>query len=65
MSKSMNEQAAFLIEDALDLIKQVLIKHSAAVLEEMCDQIVTRNARISDLEKECALLREAAPKEGA
>lgn len=46
-----NEQAAFLIKDALDLIKQVLIKHSAAVLEEMRDQIAVRNARIAVLEK--------------
>jgi len=45
-----NEQAQFLIENALDLIKQVLVKHSAAVLEEMRDQIVKRNERISNLE---------------
>jgi len=45
-----NDQAAFLIENALDLIKQVLVKHSAAVLEEMRDQIVKRNDRISELE---------------
>jgi len=44
-----NEQAAFLIEDAADLIKQVLVKHSAAVLEEMRDQIVMRNTRIKEL----------------
>lgn len=48
--KPFNEQAAFLIENALDLIKQVLIKHSAAALEEMRDQIVSRNDRISKLE---------------
>lgn len=45
-------------EDALDLIKQVLVKHSAAVLEEMHDQIVTRNTRISNLEFERGQLRE-------
>lgn len=45
-----NEQAASLIECSLDLIKQVLVKHSAAVLEEMHDQIVARNDRISKLE---------------
>lgn len=49
--KPFNEQATFLIQDALDLIKQVLVKHSAAVLEEMCDPIVKRNARIAVLEK--------------
>ena len=48
--KPFNEQAAFLIENALDLIKQVLVKHSAAVLEEMRDHIVARNDRISELE---------------
>lgn len=47
-----NEQAAILIDDALDLIKQVLVKHSAAVLEEMHDQIVARNQRIKQLEDE-------------
>lgn len=50
--KPFNEQAAFLIEDAVDLIKQVLIKHSAAVLEEMRDQIVARNTRIAAIEAE-------------
>ena len=45
-----NEQAQFLIENALDLIKQVLVKHSAAVLEEMRDLLVKRNERISKLE---------------
>ena len=49
MSKPFNEQAAFLIEDALDLIKQVLVKHPAAVLEEMRDQITTRNDEIKQL----------------
>ena len=47
-----NKQAAFLIEGAVDLIKQVLVKHSAAVLEEMHDQIVARNQRIKQLEDE-------------
>lgn len=51
MSKPFNEQAAFLIKDAMDLIKQVLVKHSAAVLEEMRDQIGARNKRISELEE--------------
>ena len=50
--KSFNEQAAFLISDALGLIKQVLVKHSAAVLEEMRDQIVARNQSIKELEDE-------------
>ncbi len=45
-----NEQAAFLIDGTIGLIKQVLVKHSAAVLEEMHDQIVKRNDRISKLE---------------
>ena len=49
--KPFNEQAAFLIEGALGLIKQVLVKHSAAVLEEMRDQIVKRNDRIAELEE--------------
>ena len=39
MSKSFNEQAAFLVENCLDLIKQVLVKHASAVLEEMRDGI--------------------------
>lgn len=50
--KPFNEQAAKLIDTALDLIKQVLVKHSAAVLEEMRDQIVKRNQRIKQLEDE-------------
>lgn len=50
--KPFNEQAAILIETALDMIKQVLVKHSAAVLEEMHDQIVARNQRIKQLEDE-------------
>ena len=53
-----NQQAAILIEDALDLIKKVLIKHSAAVLEEMHDQIVKRNKRIAHLESECNRLND-------
>ena len=52
MSKPFNEQAAFLVENCLDLIKQVLVKHAAAVLEEMHDQIVARNQRIKQLEDE-------------
>ena len=52
--KSFSEQAAFLMADTLDLIKQVLVKHSAAVLEEMRDQIVKRNDRISELERQLA-----------
>ena len=62
---SFNDQAAYLIENSLDLIKQVLVKHSAAVLEEMRDQIVSRNNRIiaqeeqiKELKQECATLRE-------
>ena len=39
-----------MIENALDLIKQVLVKHSAAVLEEMHDQIVARNEEIKQLQ---------------
>ena len=45
-----NEQAAILINTAQDLINRVLVKHSKAVLEEMHDQIVARNDRISKLE---------------
>lgn len=57
--KPFNKQAAELIDTALDLIKKVLVKHSAAVLEEMHDQIVKRNERIAELEREQdALLRE-------
>ena len=48
--KPFNEQAAILINTAQDLIKQVLVKHSAAVLEEMRDLLVKRNERISKLE---------------
>ena len=47
--KPFNEQAAFLINNALGLIKQVLVKHSAAVLEEIHDQIVKQNERIKQL----------------
>ena len=50
--KPFNEQAAILIETAQDLIKQVLVKHSAAVLKEMHDQIVQRNACISVIKAE-------------
>ena len=57
LSKPFNEQAAFLIENCLDLIKQVLVKHTAAVLEEMRDQIVARNDRIKQLEAEHDALR--------
>ena len=53
--KPFNEQAAILINTAQDLIKQVLVKHSAAVLQEMHDQIVTRNERIRELERDAAL----------
>lgn len=52
--KSFSEQAAFLVEGALDLIKQVLVKHSAAVLDEMRGHIVKRNDRIAELERELA-----------
>ena len=47
--KPFNEQAAFLIENALGLIKQVLVKHSAAVLGEIHDQIAEKNERIKQL----------------
>jgi len=50
--KPFNEQAALLIENALGLIKQVLVKHSAAVLEEMRDHIVRRNEQIKQLTTE-------------
>lgn len=50
MSKPFNEQAALLVENCLDLIKQVLVKHSAAVLNEMHDQIVARNEEIKQLQ---------------
>ena len=69
--KSFNKQAAVLVEGAVDLIKQVLVKHSAAVLEEMHDQIVARNARISALEAELNTIhalamnpQDTAPREG-
>ena len=54
--KSFNEQAAVLVEGAVNLIRQVLVKHSAAVLEEMRDQIVARNDRISKLEESVSTL---------
>ena len=50
--QSFNKQAASLVEETVALIKQVLIKHSTAVLEEMYDQIVARNQRIKQLEDE-------------
>lgn len=50
--KPFNEQAALLVENCLDLIKQVLVKHTAAVLEEMHDQIVSRNEQIKRLATE-------------
>ena len=52
MSNNYNEHAAYLINGTIDLIEKVLIKHSAAVLEEMHDQIVARNQRIKQLEDE-------------
>ena len=55
-TKPFNEQAALLVENCLDLIKQVLVKHTAAVLEEMRDQIVSRNDRIKHLESQLAAL---------
>ena len=58
-TKPFNEQAALLVENCLDLIKQVLVKHTAAVLEEMRDQIVSRNKRISELERERNALDDA------
>lgn len=49
-----NEQAATLIKTSVELIEQVLLKHSRAILEEMHDQIVSRNNRIAELEKDIA-----------
>ncbi len=49
-------KAALLVENCLDLIKQVLVKHTAAVLEEMRDQIVSRNDRIKHLESQFTAL---------
>jgi hypothetical protein len=49
-SRSFNEQATGLIEETMSLVKQVMVKHSAAVLSEMHDQIVSRNERIASLE---------------
>ena len=52
--KPFNEQAVFLIDSTMELIKQILVKHSGAVLKEMHDQIVKRNTRISNLERDLA-----------
>ena len=60
MSNAYNEQAADLINGTMDLIERILIKHSAAVLEEMRDQIVSRNDLIKQLEADCADHRLAA-----
>ena len=52
MNNAYNEHAANLINGTIDLIEKVLIKHSAAVLNEMHDQIVSRNQEISRLKGE-------------
>ena len=57
MSEPFNKQAASLVEETVGLIKQVLIKHSTAVLEEMYEQIVSRNDRIKQLETESEQFR--------
>lgn len=43
-------QARDLSATAISLIKQVIQKHTVAVLEEFRDQIQARNARIAELE---------------
>lgn len=58
MSQPFNEQATSLVEKSADLIKQVLIKHNTAVLEEMYEQITSRDATISELSEQVKLLRE-------
>lgn len=50
MSNAYNAHAADLINGTIDLIEKVLIKHSAAVLNEMHDQIVARNEEIKQLQ---------------
>lgn len=56
--KPFSEQAVFLIDGTMDLIKTILVKHSGAVLKEMHDQIVSRNERIALLITENATIFE-------
>ena len=50
--KSFNEEAVFLIDGTIDLIKQILVKHSSAVLQEMGSQLLAKNDNIALLEKQ-------------
>ena len=47
VSKTFNEQAAFLVENCLDLIKQVLVKHETAVMAEFRTIIEAKNHELS------------------
>ena len=47
MSKPFNEQAAFLVENCLDPIKQVLVKHETAVIAEFRTIIEAKNHELS------------------
>lgn len=46
MEREYYKQAEYLVETVSELQKQVLVKHTAAILEEMHDQIKRRNAEI-------------------
>lgn len=50
------DMAKGLLEDPMDLIYKILLRHTSASIEEMFDQIQRRNRRIRNLE---SLLRRA------
>lgn len=52
MERQYYKQAEDLVETVSELQKQVLVKHTAAVLEEMHAQIKTRDIAIEHLERE-------------
>ncbi len=51
MAKNIKDHADDLNEDALSLIGQVMRKHTAAILEEMRDQLKIKDVRIRELER--------------
>lgn len=52
--KAHKDAAAYLIESVADLQRQVLLKHTTAVLEEIHDQLKARDAMIGELKKAIA-----------
>lgn len=51
MAKNIKDHADDLNEDAIHLIGQVMRKHTAAILEEMLDQLKIKDSRIAELER--------------